>query len=228
MKDIVNELVEAIGLPKEMIIKATNFMGELLSDPLKELSNIAYDQVRLLRVKNQVRLLINAKQYFIKKGLEPTKVPAKNLVPLLEGVSLEEDETMHQKWTALLINESDPSIDKKIRPAYIDILKQLLPKEAKILDILYNSYKNGSFVLRHARKRIKAEVEINDNDILISIDNFIRLNIWTSTLTEELFDNLNREAHGEKDRIWYMLTEKTTYKFTSLGEDFIRCCRIEC
>lgn len=34
-------------------------------------------------------------------GIEPTKVPLKTLVPLLEGASLEEDDDFQKRWAAL-------------------------------------------------------------------------------------------------------------------------------
>jgi len=227
MNDIVSQIATQVGVPNELVIKAVEFVGSLLSSPLKELSNIGTDQIKWLRVKNQVRLLNTAKEYCDKKGIKSSYIPAKFLFPLLEGVSLEEDndEDMHKMWTALLLNAIDYSSEKKVKLGYIDMLKQLSAQEAKILDISYDVYKDDMFALRHLKKKFKDKIDIDNNDFLICVDNFVRLNIWKPTLAEELLDKLSwKSISDENVRI---VTDNTNYKFTLLGENFIKCCRME-
>ncbi|MBC2581392.1 Abi-alpha family protein [Clostridium sp. DJ247] len=218
----IKELVDEI--PNELKIKAVSFLGELIGQPLREVGNIAFDNIRYLRIKNQVRLLLKAKEYFINNGLEPQKVPTQILVPLLEQGSLEENETLSEKWTALLVNASYLN-GNSVRPSYIDILKQLTPLEAQILDYLFNQYKDYDFPLRHVKKRVFSEFKIDEKELLICIDNFLRLKLWNSELPDKLYELMSNAE--DKKKLEIMFYEKATYSFTMLGKDFIESCRLK-
>lgn len=218
----INELINEI--PNELKIKSISFLGELIGQPLRELGNIVFDNIRYLRVKNQVRLLLKAKEYFVSNGLKPQKVPTQILVPLLEQGSLEENEILSEKWTALLVNASKLN-GNSIRPSYIDILKQLTPLEAQILDYLFNQSKDYDFPLRHVKKRILSGFQIDEKELLICIDNFLRLKLWNSELPHKLYELMSKGEY--KTKLEVMLYEKTTYSFTMLGKDFIESCRVK-
>ena len=61
------------------------------------------------------------------------EVPEKILIPILQGVALEDDKNLHDMWAALLANAASPENVGKIRPTFIAILKQLAPDEASML-----------------------------------------------------------------------------------------------
>jgi hypothetical protein len=216
-----DELID--GIPDELKTKAVGFLGELVGQPLREVGNIVFDNIRYLRVKNQVNLLIKAREYFTSNGIQPKKIPMQILVPLLEQGSLEEDETLSEKWTALLINASKDE-EYTVRPSYLDILKQLTPLEAKILDFLYDAYIDFDFPLRHVKKRTYREFNITEKDLLICVDNFLRLKLWNSELPDKLYEIISKMGE-EQEKLGLILYEKTTYSFTVLGKDFIKSCR---
>ena len=71
-----------------------------------------------------------------KAQLEPQPVPGRILFPLMQYASLEEDDDLRAKWTALLANAASPGPENQILPAYAEILRQLTPPQAKILDYM--------------------------------------------------------------------------------------------
>ena len=79
-------------------------------------------------------------------GFTPKAVPIKLLFPLLEGASLEEDETLHDMWAALLANASSPEDSDKVRPGFIAMLKQMAPDEAALLKTI-EELSDGHFKL---------------------------------------------------------------------------------
>ena len=68
---------------------------------------------------------------------EPREVPPKIWYPIVDHGTLEDDDFLRTKYAALLANAVDPSFEFGVRPAFVEILKQLDPVEAKILDDLY-------------------------------------------------------------------------------------------
>ncbi len=69
--------------------------------------------------------------------LDPQPVPGRILFPILQHASVEEDDDLRAKWTALLANAASPGPENQILPAYAEILRQLVPVQAKILDHMY-------------------------------------------------------------------------------------------
>lgn len=77
---------------------------------------------------------------------------------MLEGVSYEEDESMHTMWAALLVNAAQPSTAAQVRPGFIALLKQMSPDEAHLLNWYYTEVKirNESF------PRVSAEFKFDE------------------------------------------------------------------
>jgi hypothetical protein len=69
-------------------------------------------------------------------GSPVQEVPEKILIPLLQGVALENDEDLHTMWAALLANAASPENAEKVRQGFIAILKQMSPDEAALLNFL--------------------------------------------------------------------------------------------
>lgn len=70
------------------IDKVAEFIDKIIAPPFKQVGGILEDQVKFWRLKTQVRIVQKAETYFIKKGIEPEKVPLKILAPLLDYGSL--------------------------------------------------------------------------------------------------------------------------------------------
>src|ERR1019366_1980885 len=61
--------------------------------------------------------------------------------PVLEAASIEDDDEMQTRWAALLANEAT-SVGS-VHPSFIEILKQLAPGDARLLDRLYDRCTKG-------------------------------------------------------------------------------------
>jgi hypothetical protein len=69
-------------------------------------------------------------------GVDPAAVRLPLLKPIWEGASLEEDESMAERWAALLANASADREGTAISPAFPRILAELTAPEAALLDRL--------------------------------------------------------------------------------------------
>jgi abortive infection alpha-like protein len=128
--------LNAVGKPGAEILKhlierflgpAVDVGGEALRDWIR-----ARTQRAAATLTDAVKLLSNA-------GEEPQPVPGRILLPILEFGSLEEDEDLRNRWASLLANAASIRMGPHILPAYTEVLRQLTPIHAKVLDWLFEN-----------------------------------------------------------------------------------------
>jgi len=173
----------------------TGFIEKLAGSSIEEAGLLLADKVKLRRLKNQINIFSKAKKIAEENNIPIKQINLKTLVPLLEFSSLEEDETLQEKWSNLIVNFSNANknYESSIFPF---ILNQLSSQEVIELD------------------RIKFEKEINSSLINlneIQISNLKRLGI---------IDRISLEgftfSENEILPIYYIITE--------IGQEFITCC----
>jgi hypothetical protein len=146
-------------------------------------------------LRNQIKIFSEAKKIAEENNISIKQINLKTLVPLLEFSSLEEDETLQEKWINLIVNYSDNSqkFESSIFPF---ILNQLSSNEAIKLENIKN-------VIEISSKKI----ELTD----IEISNVIRLGLLERIIIEGFtFDSEP--------------TDFRYYKVSSLGKLFLNCC----
>jgi len=117
---------------------AKGFLQKLINPSIEEIGLLVADNIRLWRYKNQLRIIHKAETYIRENNIEIKQIPVKILIPLLEGASLEEDNSLRDRWAALLVNYADSSNDMSTT-IFPDILIQLSPKDAIMLDFMYKN-----------------------------------------------------------------------------------------
>ena len=110
---------------------------ERLLGPIADTGGDALDEWVRRRHKRAEAVLTDSVKMLRTAQLEPQPVPGRILFPLMQYASLEEDDDLRAKWTALLANASSPGPENQILPAYAEILRQLTPIQAKILDHMF-------------------------------------------------------------------------------------------
>lgn len=136
------------------------------------------DDAKFKRWKNAQNLLVKARR--ITEGMDEQlqEPPLKLSMPLLENASLEDDDELQEKWANLLANTLTQK--KDIRPAYIEILKELSSIEVKILDKIYDDAKTLWWVLTEVQfssEKISQMFSISVDDIRVVVDNLYRLRL---------------------------------------------------
>jgi len=209
---------------EESIEVAKEFVGKLVNPGLEEGGGIIQDTVKFWRFKNQINILVKAKEFLERKGLEPQKVLPKTLVPLLESGSLEEDEVMQNRWIALLANAANPNFVKTVRPSFVEMLKELSPEEAAILDGIFNLVEavpipREEWLHRGAvGQTVKDKFDLDDAAFGLAVDNLYRLRLCQPPSTQLNFID-NREQR-------FQLQMKEIICITDLGYAFVKACRL--
>lgn len=112
---------------------AKNFIEKLVSPSIEELGLLVRDQISYWRFNNQIKILNKAKIICEENNISVKSIPPKLLCPYLENASLEDDDTLQDKWANLLVNmvDSQQNIQNHVFPY---ILSQLSKDEFELLE----------------------------------------------------------------------------------------------
>ena len=211
----------AIAKNTELIKIAREYLDKLLGPGFEQAGAAIQDTVKYWRFKNQVNIVLKAKTFLEKKGINPKVVLPKTLVPILEYGSVEQVPTMQEKWAALLANAADPNRTPEITPFFPDILKQLSPAEAKLLDIIYDQIKGLSVdeVLTAVffKKDCMAGLGISSYEHDLLIANLFRLGLCQSPQQTGIVIGSMAVAVNTKD----------PFSITIIGYELVKACRME-
>jgi hypothetical protein len=160
---------------------------EPITDMLKRIAGPLADEIgeslgvvaRHYRFRLGVKMLQKTQRMLREAGITPQAVPPRLFLPILENASIQDDEDLHTRWAALLANAA--TSPKSVHPSYIEILKQLDPQDAALLDKLYDySKETHNSAVRpwmNATYAEKAErLEAGDNPE-IAFNNLVRLGL---------------------------------------------------
>lgn len=138
--ETITKTAEAVKSASEFGIEAIKFIRTFTDEVATELSGIFTDRLKFYRWKNQQKILLKAAEFMTSKGLDqPSRhLPIKELIPLLEYSSLEEDEYLQTLWAALLANSADATTTNYNNLMFVEILKSLSKLEAQILMTVFS------------------------------------------------------------------------------------------
>jgi hypothetical protein len=226
-----------------------DFLDKLISPSVGEFGQLIADNVKFLRGKNQVRILQKAKAYVEKNNIDVKQIPIKILVPFLEHASLEEDETLQDKWAILLANmaSSKANLQNQIFPY---LLSQISIEEFNGLGKLKEDEDDfasrqanlhlalkDKIVLYPEQKRIQQEFEdVKRRGFLLAVEEYEAENLFRLGLVRQLPPPIyipEFSTGGTDDPMaqqWHALEAEYDpddfgYRITKLGEMFWQMCQ---
>jgi len=127
---------------------------ENVSDLLNKLAAPAAEQIGQLlgyklypyTVKNFVSTMKKTEGILQAAGLPANPVPPRLLLPIAEGSSIEDNESLQELWAGLLATASQQG--DSVSPSFIETLRQLTPDEARYLHSLYEQTHRKNYPLR--------------------------------------------------------------------------------
>jgi hypothetical protein len=115
-----------------------DFIGAVTGHPGESIGTIFGGWMRR-RKENAEKVAYGAHLTLLNLGLTADEVPLRVLMPALEHASVEEDQSMQERWSNLLANAADPRHDIEITQTYSTVLAELTPVQAKMLDAVYRN-----------------------------------------------------------------------------------------
>ncbi len=119
----------------QAVADITDIVHRLFGPLADEFGQMMGDKVYEYRVRNFVSVMNRVKTLLADNRISPNAVPPRLLLPIADPASVEEDETLQQKWAGLL---ATASVQPDMSPSFAEVLKQLSPSEARILDSMYD------------------------------------------------------------------------------------------
>lgn len=193
---------------------AKDFLQKLIGPSVDELGLLFSDNVKLWRLKNQIRNLEKVKKIVEDGKIDIKQVNLKVLIPYLEGVSLEEDETLQDLWANLFTNYIDTSKNLTIN-VYPNILKQLSTNEVTILRFLQS---NGNKLTTSGYKTNK-EINFTSEEIA----NLERLGLIKEVLEISQYGGNIDDSTGQWKWDFEELASGEFY-ITDFGFEFLNAC----
>lgn len=114
------------------------FFSRYFGGSVEQWAGLWEDKLRYRRWENQMKLMQKAEEKIQVNGLKGKMRPLSMKIGalLLEAASLEEDDYLRSLWVNLLVN-STRNDKNATHPSFIQILQNLLPEEAKLLEHAY-------------------------------------------------------------------------------------------
>ena len=105
------------------------FVGKALGTvPEDTVGLLGGDLLHELHIRNLDKISRKTEEILRQRGVEePEPIGPKALLPALEAVSEEGDETLQDMWASLLANAMDPNKDTSLEQLFIDTLGQMEP-----------------------------------------------------------------------------------------------------
>jgi len=100
------------------------------------------DRLHRYRLQNRERLRLRTMQILEARGVNPemTKPSPAALLPLIEAAQEEANVELTELWARLLATAIDSSTALSSRKIYVQILKQLDPIDARVLQVIFSSH----------------------------------------------------------------------------------------
>lgn len=210
MSDETDALATGLKTTMEVLFEPVKDLVQKLAGPAaEELGLTLGERVRQFRFKQQLHILTRTKEMLEDAGISAKHIPLKFLCPLIQNAVLEEDESLQDKWAALLANSCKEG--NEVLPSFPEILKQLTPVEAKFLDEAYDEISDGGYgpklPIQDGTLTAATNVMIADLERLGLVDRYMEDTQFTASLKHHTFG-------------------PTNHLFVSFfGREFIRACR---
>lgn len=189
----IGEVAKTSGKAIDAGRELGGFISKYVGGPLDQAMGIVEDKLKYLRWERQIRLMERANEFLSERGLQlPTrKVPMQIAIPIMQGGSIEEDDSLQDRWAALLVNAADESSDAEVRRAFISILEDLSPLDAIVLEKIYDFSavphdKNEVWTTNLPNHALGTKPEAEDlrpsTSVELSLGNLARLGLISSAM----------------------------------------------
>lgn len=175
-KEIAKTAHKALDISEKFGKFLDRVFGELLTDAV----GIIGDRVKLYRLEKSYLLAENTQKKLEQQGVKLTiPVNPKVALPLIEAATIEDEESIQDKWENMLVNAMNPNYVGKIKRSFVSILEDMEPIDVLVLDVLAKeskASKSTSFEqLLFEKAKISNLLKVSSIQCDVSLRNLIRL-----------------------------------------------------
>ena len=204
------------GTPDEISKPLQEFLNRLFGSAAEEANNLLADRVKYTRWRTSLKIIEKAQKELDGRGIAPHNIPLKTLIPILEGASLESDDTnLQTKWINLLATAASGN---SLHPSYAKILSEITQTEAQLLDYVFNESNKQSSVSMYS---IKSSLSLSNGHFPELIDNLVRLQICNHPIEGR---NYHLNSTSIATSIPITRVDRNSICLTALGKNFLDAC----
>lgn len=136
----VQEGAKAVQTVAQTLQQLGKFFGRFIEGPLEQWSGQIEDGLRVRRAKNLLRLQVEFERERALLGVDHAEIqhlPLNFAMPALAEASLEDDEEFIGIWARLLARSVDSGSGVEPRRAFVSILQDMTPFDARIFEAIY-------------------------------------------------------------------------------------------
>jgi len=219
----MNELNLKSSTVEKGLDLAKELMSKLLGPAINEMGELWADKVKVWRFKNQLKNFEKVKLIVEQQHVKVKEASLKVLLPYMEGVSLEDNETLQDMWANLLVNyiDADKNLTTNVYPG---ILAQLSSEEVKILNELKDFIPPSSITPRYfAPKPVKQLFEVDQ------VLNLERLGLIEGVARFKTVDTRRSGVYRPTSDVFKTgdkieQLSPLIYKITLFGKQFLQAC----
>jgi hypothetical protein len=221
--EAAKEIAKSTGKAIDAGVKLAGFFRLVLGDTAIELGGVANDWARYFRYKNLLKIQDKVFALHAKRKIEgkTIPIPPRYAIPLIQEASHEDDDDIQSLWAGLVANSTDPNKKLNVKKIYIEILSSLEPIDVRIM--LYFS-KQGWHLFSDVPgggvniERLSADLNLSENDIVISLQNLNRLGCLIADF-EPAWNDIGKSSFGA-----LVKNKKTTFRPSPLGFSLLEAC----
>ena len=132
----ISETKKTAKKVQELAEKSGRFISDITGGGLRELGEGFHDWASYFRMRNLISIqdkveeIINERQHQGKS----TPIPPRLAISLVNEASLEDSSVVQDLWAHLIANAMNPESSIQVHPAFVNVVKQLEPDEATIIN----------------------------------------------------------------------------------------------
>lgn len=203
------DVIAQVGRELEPYVR--EFAPDVAGPAAKELGGLLGDRIRWWRANQTLRLFQRAKAKCDAAGIPVAAIRPGMLFPLLDFGAVETDPDMSERWAGLLASAATSTA---AHAAYPEILRQLEPVEARVIDAAVDAQPELAFL-----DQLDLQLErLDHQEPLLEwhhLDNLERLRLLT-------YESRNPRSFETPVR---PSDTSVIIQVTLLAEDFVRACR---
>ncbi len=133
--DSTKDMVKAVA---EGLKPFANLAERLFGGPFDQIGGAWEDRLKVRREIRKLKLMQKLNTAIADAGFSPDAIPDAIWIPAVQEALLQDDESLQEKWAAMLANAADPGQTRPVSPAFPGMLKDLTSRDVKFLDSTYS------------------------------------------------------------------------------------------